>query len=110
MHTMHNDEPYYCNSCDFESHDENTIQKHVYEVHNPTNQRRTFTSQSRRSNLKPRETSKQNGQADQLSARPKHPAHVGRPQHQFTCEDCEIHFAEGDHFKLHMDFYHGTQQ
>ena len=114
---MHNNEPFYCDTCDFETMNENTIQQHVSDVHKPANMSRLFFSQNKKkqtnetinknksagSNPMPT-TSPPRTQADDTQA------HSGE---NFFCKEhvdkeCEKRFSDKDHFDLHNVFYHGA--
>ena len=108
MDTMHNDEPFYCNACDFCSQDESAMQVHVKEFHEPTHQERVFFNQTRKqtsqNNTKSNFTKSSSSQPS--SEMPKSaPTNTGN---KLYCEECKRNFNEMDHFTVYMAFYHGT--
>ena len=127
---MHNTDPYYCNSCDYETLDESCIQKHIKQVHDSSYDARTFSSQTRNKHR----SSKPEDPLQKKAASPESPKseetkiiepfycnscdyenvdeskmteHVEQHADMISCTECDEFFTAKDQFDLHMEFYHG---
>ena len=117
MNTMHNDEPFYCDTCDYISPDENIIQEHVKQVHKTAYQERVFfpKNNTRRTQNQTRLNTNSNVSSSSFPSSVKSPITEQTPadsmptheEQEFHCEECKRYFTEKDHFQVHMEFYHG---